>query len=134
MRSKRKGYILKNIPTRNNSDSLESTRSAESSKCCQIAKVYSHCVNENKIPLTLTFKVPDDVKSLQGPHSVSCGQKGVIKKNLPGMIATVLRARKTRKVRSAARLPRSIPIVMYLWMILRNVLLVNRGGRYWSLW
>lgn len=30
------------------------------------------------------------------------------------MMATVLRARKTRKVRSAARLPRSIPIVMYL--------------------
>ena len=61
-------------------------------------------------------------------------KKGLLKINLPGMIATVLRARKTRKVRSAARLPRSIPIVMYLWMILRNVLLVNRGGRYWSLW
>ena len=33
---------------------------------------------------------------------------------LPGIIATVFRARKTRKVRSAARLPKSIPIVMYL--------------------
>lgn len=85
----------------------------------------------------MTFKqVPDDVKLLQGPDSVSCGQKErgmYLKIYLPGMIATVLRARKTRKVRSAAKLPRSIPIVMYLWMYIKKFLLVNRGGRYWSL-
>ena len=61
---KKKG-VLKNILTGNDSDSLESTQNAESSKCCQIAKVYSHC------------DVPVDIKKF---------------------------------------------------------LLVNRGGRYWSLW
>ena len=33
---------------------------------------------------------------------------------LPGIMATVLRARSTLNVRKAARLPRSIPMVMYL--------------------
>ena len=33
---------------------------------------------------------------------------------LPGMMATVLRALSTRKVRKAARFPKSIPMVMYL--------------------
>ena len=61
----KKRGVFKNILTGNDSDSLESTQNAESSKCCQIAKVYSHC------------DVPVDIKKF---------------------------------------------------------LLVNRGGRYWSLW
>ena len=35
-----------------------------------------------------------------------------IKAHLPGIIATVLSARKTRNVRRAARFPKSIPMVM----------------------
>lgn len=35
--------------------------------------------------------------------------------SLPGIMATVFKARNTRNVLSAAKLPRSIPIVTYLY-------------------
>ena len=129
MWSKRKGYILKNILTGNDSDSLESTQSAESSKCCQITKVYSHCVNENKIPQTLTFKVPDDVKSLQGPHSVSCGQKGVIKNKLTGNDSDSLESTQNAESSKCCQIAKvyshcDVPVDI------KKFLLVNRGGRY----
>lgn len=68
------------------------------------------------VPSLITLKHPTlfIFSMLKAPKREKTGEGSRGSKNLPGMIATVLRARKTRKVRSAARLPRSIPIVMYL--------------------
>ena len=68
------------------------------------------------MPSLITLKHPTlfIFSMLKAPKREKTGEGNRGSKNLPGMIATVLRARKTRKVRSAARLPRSIPIVMYL--------------------
>ena len=68
------------------------------------------------VPSLITLKHPTlfIFSMLKAPKREKTGEGNRGSKNLPGMIATVLRARKTRKVRSAARLPRSIPIVMYL--------------------
>ena len=54
---KERGTSIKNILTGNDSDSFESTQNAECSKCCQIAKVYSHCdVPVDDIKKCLTCK------------------------------------------------------------------------------
>lgn len=47
-------------------------------------------------------------------ESESTTVKTVSQRYVPGIMATVLSARKTRNVRRAAKLPRSMPIVTYL--------------------
>ena len=57
---------------------------------------------------TMVFRPATETRLIFAPHTP-------IRTGVPGIMATVLSARKTRNVRSAARLPRSIPIVTYLF-------------------
>ena len=50
--------------------------------------------------------------------------------NSPGMMATVLRALNTRKVRKAARFPKSIPMVMYLEIEKKNPVFTSSSGPF----
>ena len=57
---------------------------------------------------TMVFRPATETRLIFASHTP-------IRTGVPGIMATVLSARKTRNVRSAARLPRSIPIVTYLF-------------------
>ena len=72
--------------------------------------------SKNVAPILL-FPECWDVKRRKqlAPLKLHCGEmrtESIVNTHSPGMMATVFKARRTRKVRKAARLPRSIPMVM----------------------